>query len=415
MSADVSSHRQRSDTFPGLPLLSASAELGCDLCALLKESTLKWLDEHFEHAEKVQIEWLGCEDINMFVKHQLCGALLGSGFCAYIRILGPYVPKESSNWYRVQKARLTQTLANQLEFEIVGESGNVEDASSPAILSSIKDWISACKQPEEGIRKDASRPTRLLDMDSNWSQGSISGVRLVDMTYSEDAEINHYVALSYCWGGSESKHPPKTKRGNLHSRASGIPWHTLPLAFQQVVSLLRKLDYRYLWIDSLCIVQDDEVDCKTEVASMKDVYRNADLVVALARISNCHEGFLEREVPRVAKIPYVSSQHAIKGHVYLRPQSSFAVQQQKEVDQSEWNKRGWTFQERFLARRALIFTKSTVHFESIRSVRCDYRLDEMRHAGESLQSNHRWDREVEPPPANSDEDIPEFYVSQPYH
>lgn len=71
-----------------------------------------------------------------------------------------------------------------------------------------------------------------------------------------------------------------TVNSNMASRLAGIPWNELPNLFQHALDFTHKLDVEYLWIDSLCIIQDDETDWNLESTKMAGIYENAKLTLA---------------------------------------------------------------------------------------------------------------------------------------
>lgn len=75
--------------------------------------------------------------------------------------------------------------------------------------------------------------------------------------YETNEETEQYIYLSHCWGGHQ---PLKTDVSTIEARKKGINWDELPRTFQDAVVMTRALGIRYLWIDSLCTVQDDEED-----------------------------------------------------------------------------------------------------------------------------------------------------------
>src|SRR5436305_14453620 len=97
------------------------------------------------------------------------------------------------------------------------------------------------------------------------AEASISRLptRVVDVTYKDprivesQGESGLYVALSHCWGKSKI---PVTDTPNLLERKKGIQFQSLPKTFQDAIVVTRRLGYQYLWIDSLCIVQDSHRD-----------------------------------------------------------------------------------------------------------------------------------------------------------
>jgi hypothetical protein len=92
-----------------------------------------------------------------------------------------------------------------------------------------------------------------------------------------------YVALSHCWG-RPSKLPLTTRMANLSQHLQRISFSDLPLTFKDAVKLTLNLGHRYLWIDSLCIVQDDPEDWLREASKVGSVYGNA--LVTLSALSS---------------------------------------------------------------------------------------------------------------------------------
>lgn len=91
----------------------------------------------------------------------------------------------------------------------------------------------------------------------------------------------HYTALSYCWGSAQkSDRPYLTTTKTLEKHLSEIPLDILPKTLRDAVLLTRAVGIRYLWIDSLCIIQDSNDDWEKEAATMGTVYARARLVIA---------------------------------------------------------------------------------------------------------------------------------------
>lgn len=88
-----------------------------------------------------------------------------------------------------------------------------------------------------------------------------------------------YIALSHCWGGHEII---KTTSSNLVAMKKNINWDSLPSTFPDAISVARELHVRWVWIDSICILQDDKADWEVEAAQMGTYYQKAFLTVAAA-------------------------------------------------------------------------------------------------------------------------------------
>jgi hypothetical protein len=178
-------------------------------------------------------------------------------------------------------------------------------------------------------------------------------VKLVETNGARNLE---YCALSHCWGPAE-KRPLCTTRGNYQNHLAGIPLEQLPKTFRGTVLLARDLDIEYIWIDSLCIIQNDREDWHSEANSIAKVYKNAALVVAASDAKDSTEGLFitERSQKPVMVVPYIAD-GVVKG--------SFNIVKTKSDNQgprcSLLETRAWTFQERLLAQRIVYFTRDEI-------------------------------------------------------
>ncbi|RYP78784.1 hypothetical protein DL770_006843 [Monosporascus sp. CRB-9-2] len=180
-----------------------------------------------------------------------------------------------------------------------------------------------------------------------------------------------YVALSHCWGKPNPNTPAitKTELNNKPCRMQGIPMDEMSRNFQDAVEVTRNLGYQYLWIDSLCIIQDDLQDWAIESAKMAEVYSRASLTIAAANSASAAEGFLKpRYKPKTVTLPYRAAPGVILGHFTIaEPRQEDAMEFrdhfQADVDRGPLAARGWTLQERLLARRTLFFGKDQLHWE----------------------------------------------------
>ena len=91
-------------------------------------------------------------------------------------------------------------------------------------------------------------------------------------------ETGQYLCLSYCWGNITNALTSTTS--NISERKKEIPWVLLPKTFQDAISFTRRLGQRYIWIDSLCILQNDPEDWEREASQMAPIYQNSFLTLA---------------------------------------------------------------------------------------------------------------------------------------
>jgi hypothetical protein len=143
----------------------------------------------------------------------------------------------------------------------------------------------------------------------------------------------------------------------------------LPRTFQDAIAMTRKLGVRYMWIDSLCICQDDVKDWERESARMAAVYSNAYLTIAATGSSDAGGGlFFDRPGRSYLRTLFRSTNGAVKGDVLIFPLATWL-----ELDHSTLVKmprnplsyRGWAFQERVLARRVLHFAVNQISLECL--------------------------------------------------
>lgn len=130
------------------------------------------------------------------------------------------------------------------------------------------------------------------------------------------------------------------------------------------MKVTRALDYDYLWIDSLCIIQDSRDDWERESSRMAQVYKHAVLTIVPTSALSCHDGFLHKRTIRSARIPYIYAEdEPPDGHLLLQLTEKPSNYWELDIEYSWWNCRGWTFQERLLSRRILHFCSTRMYFE----------------------------------------------------
>ncbi|KUJ16587.1 uncharacterized protein LY89DRAFT_571485, partial [Mollisia scopiformis] len=125
-------------------------------------------------------------------------------------------------------------------------------------------WLNDCITTHPECRSNTSRklPTRVINVGTSNSE-----VRLVETNGSE----GRYATLSHYCG---KIHPPLTENETLEDRKQGIPVEDLPKTYRDAIMVTRGLKLRYLWIESLCIIQDAR-DYIKEMAAMQDIFANA--------------------------------------------------------------------------------------------------------------------------------------------
>lgn len=177
-----------------------------------------------------------------------------------------------------------------------------------------------------------------------------------------DNQCGRYASLSHCWGSSRHF---LTTRDTMEELKCGIKISELPQTFQDAIFIAREVGLRYIWIDSLCICQDDKEDWEREAANMASIYSNATITISARCASNDSIGFLNaRPKRKYVSLPYISNGTA--GHVLAFDiPIGHAARGHRYVDAADepLSERAWALQERYLSQRILHFDTSQVVFE----------------------------------------------------
>jgi hypothetical protein len=232
------------------------------------------------------------------------------------------------------------------------------DTGSDSALIWVEDRIKDCltQHPRCTYDPGAAVPARLVDVATEGSD-----VRLYE-THGEDAK---YVCLSHCWGPSRKA---VTTRKNLKTYIEAIPWTALPKAFQDAISFVRKLGIRYLWIDSLCIIQDDKKDWEKEAAAMCSVYEHSYLTLAATGSPSDDQNFFSRASDREIK---GTTMEGTPYHVFVRPCIPHPRYWKAEGKTWPLLSRAWIYQERLLSPRVLHFGKEELFWECNENQCCE--------------------------------------------
>lgn len=229
------------------------------------------------------------------------------------------------------------------------------DPISAEAINTAKLWLQSCSANHKSCRSNSSHhapPTRILDIDDGVD---VDRIFLRDTVPERDY---HHVALSHCWGKGNQL---CTTSATIQAHREGILIDILPKTFKDAVRFVRALGLRYLWIDSLCIVQDDLEDWRREAGRMADVYRNAHFVLAASRSRSDQEGFLDSRVaPKMATLPTNSSESS---EFLLTIRSPMTTDNGRPFDREPLNERAWCLQERWLARRILYHCSEQMFWE----------------------------------------------------
>ncbi|KUJ11028.1 HET-domain-containing protein [Mollisia scopiformis] len=224
-------------------------------------------------------------------------------------------------------------------------------------LQGVRNWLDRClKHPgcckilsgtEDIDARDAPLPTRCIE---------IKGGKIV---LQETSDLRGtYVTLSHRWNSSTEL--CITTMSNLADRQKEVDVSCLSKIFQDAISVTRGLGVRYLWIDSLCIIQkgDNYDDWNRESFKMAQYYQRSILTLA-ATSGSVEEGLCPTksyDIRRIVRLPYRDKSGVQRGYFYLYPERNLSKVYRETIRSSELLQRGWVFQEWLLSRRIVCFT-----------------------------------------------------------
>ncbi|KAJ8061209.1 hypothetical protein OCU04_010282 [Sclerotinia nivalis] len=297
----------------------------------------------------------------------------------WVRILLHWSPGHHVT-YQLQPTLITDTAHREGKFEapIYGPSvqvmakENEKDRDQLSLgrhmdllranIKLLRSWINSCEKhhapdcaPQSWIR-DPKSPFRLIDVKRRCIVRAPAECR--------------YLALSYCWG------PPSETNKHLKLEDKTIVWlygkdslsnnPNIPKTIRDAIDLVFDLGERYLWVDALCIKQDDESDRAAQIPLMSKVYGSALCTIVAGSGSNAWAGLNgvgAESIPRSPKQYFAEIQNL---HL-VTTQKHYQTWKHETI----WETRGWTFQEMVLSKRLMIFTDSQVFFQCKKSLWCE--------------------------------------------
>lgn len=235
--------------------------------------------------------------------------------------------------------------------------GSGRDIGAFIDVSRVRGWLHQCEEQHGDL---CSHP--------NWSgaeeASSPKSLRVVDITERRIVNMppnSRYLALSYVWGENRQALDSRldksltTRNFQQLERVGGLDEIALSNTVQDAIELTADLGERYLWVDALCILQDDVDDLAVQTSQMDQVYSGAVFTIIAASGDGSHSG-----LAGTAQRPRKVFKRHVKFSEGMSLAPSAALSPGDLLPASTWNVRGWTFQERLLSRRQLVFTDAQV-------------------------------------------------------
>ncbi|KAI1807953.1 HET-domain-containing protein [Daldinia bambusicola] len=268
-------------------------------------------------------------------------------------------PPEFVNGFRYNVFQSMFTYADQLF--------NTSSKWAQGQISACLNSHQQCRRPGRGV---PFRPSRLINV-SNKALGE-------DVVLEDGASIPPgaaYVALSYCWGGYDPD--CMTTAESLEENMRRIPSSKMPATFRDAVRFTRSLGIKYLWIDSVCIIQHDKKDWHQQAGLMWDIYKHSYVTLAALYGSSSRSGLrsasTEDESTKVMELAMGNHRwpiYARPSHYLQETTCPFSAGEESHQS-SPLLSRAWAFQERMISPRVLYFTRSEILFQCFTHSTCE--------------------------------------------
>ncbi|OCK74646.1 HET-domain-containing protein [Lepidopterella palustris CBS 459.81] len=305
---------------------------------------------------------------------QLCALLLRTAkrHCNDYELKGSIVRKGSA---LESKRRGTKILRLYSDLECSADTGEdvqigfpvLPEVENPARFALLRAWLSWCDHShncnKHNTASDAALPTRLLYIgdpdDPNYDPNFLR------LDHAEKINGRKYISLSHCWGGAD-KNQFCTTQDNIDRRQEGFSILDLPKTFKDAIKVARELHVPYLWIDSLCIIQDGDngKDWEHESNRMEEVFSGAYCTIAATSAVDSNAGFLDRNISS----EYIYVQDASGRRFYI---GTNIDDFDNDVDEARLNRRAWVMQEKVLSGRTIHFSANQTYFECGQGVYCE--------------------------------------------
>ncbi|KAK8243387.1 heterokaryon incompatibility protein-domain-containing protein [Phyllosticta capitalensis] len=261
----------------------------------------------------------------------------------------------------------------------------------PAVISLAKTWLSKCREDHKVCKYSNSEfyPKRLLEL----RNGEPSLIE------TRDQNLRHpYATLSHCWGQDDFF---TLSEGNLDDLMDTVPVAKLPKSFQDAILICKRLDIKYLWIDSLCIIQSKEEinnDWLEHARTMADIYKNCLLNISIDRAANPYEGAFAERSPRLLDPCFALVATSFPENELGYYQICGVLDKFECIELTPLSRRAWAFQERYLSPRVLHFGTDRIWWEC--------------HSVSRAEGSTSEDQEIDPDPFFTDNKQMNFLVQK---
>ncbi|KAH7400127.1 heterokaryon incompatibility protein-domain-containing protein [Cadophora sp. MPI-SDFR-AT-0126] len=332
---------------------------GCQLCRMMETEISKDLIEH--GLARISLEGT-CDVVQGFVNDVAVFTfpveMEGAGKVQKWRFHDENLALDGLDWLTATMLTESPVPKSSIGYELNGDSQGLsmtiyQESRERKRVRLARSWIQRCHdehylcKPHRWLQFS---PTRLIDIEAS---------RLIETRQLSSSTVK-YAAFTHCWG-PEMPQAGMTKVETLDTHKHNIDFSTLPKSYRDAILVAKNLSIRYIWIDSLCIIQNSLEDWEFESAQMGLVYSHAWCTIASSSAKTCHEGIHLIRSERKPECEFIAQDSQAR-RVKVR---LFKTQTTWETfyHSNPLNKRGWTFQERELSPRVLHFSEDQMWWE----------------------------------------------------
>ncbi|KAF4627524.1 hypothetical protein G7Y89_g10630 [Cudoniella acicularis] len=332
--------------------VDAPAKAGCPLCALFSKA------ESVDDGKRMLFEdWINKNSLR--VSFRTRNDSLGRGAIEIQDGLDEQYGSNSDSSYKgFQSVSFSIDMVPSLNIRHRPAVPRENISNTRDSLSLVQEWFHRCSTTHDNCRgpTEEFKPTRLIDLGSEFPVLRMSN----DIKGFPD-----YAALSHCWGQFKFQ---RLEKNDLKLFQKRIPSEALGKTFRDAIHVTRQLGLQYLWIDSLCIIQNDLEDWTTQSALMTKVYGNTTINIAASGTVDGNGGlFFNRNESQIFQVQVRSSHtgerslyDCVRGEFYKHSMASMPL-----------HKRDWTLQERLLPCRNIQFTATEIFWECFQGLYCE--------------------------------------------
>jgi hypothetical protein len=263
-------------------------------------------------------------------------------------------------------------------------------SSSDQSFAHAATWIKECEESHKyscSTSRTSPLPTRVIDVKGRLGDGP-------PFLLESKGRYGRYATLSYCWGSTDQE---KLTSTNIETFKKALPLSKMSKTVTDAIMISKILQIQYLWVDALCILQDDYEDWNYQSNQMRQVYSESFLTLAASSTADCSEGIfttqnrasqrvtvkLRNESIYASVQPSSDKQHI--GPFLMDNSSQFNIWSQQQ-EALPLCRRAWALQERVMSNRVLYYTTEELWWECNEGVQCECGGPEET----SKASSYRW-------------------------